>query len=207
MQLTFAGTAGQYLALYVSEAAGGISSAAITVLRPDGTTLTTGTLTTVPCNASCGYQVTGSTLVNMGPLPLSGTYTVLLQQTGSGSLGALAFTLSSPVTGTLSVGSTVNVSATLPGQPMQLSVGGVAGETLTLSISESSGAITSTTIRVLNPSGIIIASGTLDTTYCGVCGGYSGNVSINIGTLTVSGTYPIIIQQSSPGTGTLSFTL
>jgi len=48
MQLTFTSTAGQYLALSVVEpgtASSSIQSANITVLNPDGTTLTTGTFT------------------------------------------------------------------------------------------------------------------------------------------------------------------
>ena len=93
-QATFVGTAGQYINLGVSESAGGISVATVTILNPNGTSLTSGTLS--PVFTINGYW--GAVNLKPAALPTAGTYTVLVQHTTSGA-GNLNLTLSSPLTG------------------------------------------------------------------------------------------------------------
>jgi hypothetical protein len=57
----------------------------VTVLKPDGTQLVTGTFSSggasYDFDATCSGQVSGTTSLNLGTLPLTGTYQILLQQT------------------------------------------------------------------------------------------------------------------------------
>jgi YD repeat-containing protein len=210
MQLTFAGNAGQYRSLAVSEpgsSSSTIQGASITVLNPDGTQLTTGTLT-----ATCGFTGcfwSGSALVNMGPLPATGTYTVLIQQTVRAS-GALSIALSTPGIATLTANGAVTPISVTNGQSLQPTFVGTAGQYLSLAVSEpgsSSSTIQGANITVLNPDGTALKTGTFTAT-CGFTGcTWTGSALINMGPLPSSGTYSVLIQQTTATSGALSLTL
>lgn len=198
---TFDATANQYLTLAASET--GLSGVTITVLNPDGTTLTSGSMTASACggtNTSCAF--------NLGPLPFGGTYKVVAQQTGTGS-GTLTLTLSSPVMAALTIGSAAGVTASIPGQAMQLTLTGSAGQFLSLGVAEQEwGEITGATVTVLSPDGSMLGTSQFAPNYCGGfgCSGYSGAAVINIGPLLMDGTHTILVQQANAGSGTLIFT-
>ena len=210
-------SAGQYASFALAESLsnpGRINAAAITVLRPDGTILSNGTLATSfdgcssnPCLGATGYY--GSTVVNIGPLPESGTYSFLVQQTGTGSLdtGTLSMTLSPVLTGTLAVNSATNVGLGSPGQGLMYSFAGTAGQYLTLGLLESNDNIPGAVVAVFNPDGTVLGTGAMTTTSCTgtgcPSGPYSGTGVVSLGTLPMTGTYTVLVLQISAGTGTL----
>jgi YD repeat-containing protein len=80
--LTFNATATGYVSLAASESNGGVFSASFKILMPDQTQLTTSTINF--CSGTCGN---GSGVVSVGPLPETGTYSAVVQQTGSSGTG------------------------------------------------------------------------------------------------------------------------
>jgi len=208
VNVPFDATTGQYLSLVISEGGDGVAGATVIVLKPDGSTLTTGTFTGSTCSGAAlgctGYY--GSTLLNLGPMPTGGTYTVVVQQVGSGS-GTITLTLSAPVTAALTVGTQSSVTAALAGQAMQLTFTAAAGQYVSLGTSEGSDQIAGASLTILSPDGSVLTSGSFAPIYCGGlgCSGYSGSSVINMGPLSMSGTYTVLVQQSTGGTGTLTF--
>jgi YD repeat-containing protein len=216
LQYSFSGLAGQYMALSVAESQGQINSAVIAVLAPDGSLLSTGALVTTSAGSG---TFSGSTVLNMGPLPTTGNYSVYVLQSGTSTgaaTGSLSVTLTTPLTGALATsGATANPAITLPGQGLQYTFAGTAGQYLSVGLAENVDQITSATVTILNPDGSLLANGNLTTAtvYNALAGiaGYSGSVVMNIGPLLASGTYTILVQQIGGGgaanTGTLSLTL
>lgn len=209
IEMTFSGTQGQYESLAVQESAGGaIPTANVTVLNPNGSVLTTGTLTTTgSCSELTCAGYSGSSVVNIGPLPATGTYTVLVQQV-TGTTGGLTLTLAAAVTGSLN--SSSNFTAALPGQSLALSFNGSPGQYLGLGVQETYDNLPGASIKILNPDGTVLNTGTFTTTTCygfGCPGVYSGTGQVNIGPLQQTGTYTVLIQQTAAGTGGLEVIL
>jgi hypothetical protein len=127
-------------------------------------------------------------------LPVSGTYTYLIDPAGSstGEATASAYDVVD-VTGTLTVGDpAVPVSLTTPGQNATLTFSATAGQQATVRIS--SNAINGVTVKLLNPSGVVLTSV--------VSSAASFNLSTQ--TLTVSGTYTVLINPIFANTGSIS---
>ena len=226
MLLTFTGNAGQQMALAISENGGSIAAAGINVLAPNQSSLVSGSFFPVqnsPCptgGQGCTPNGTynGSGVLNLGALPASGTYSVLVQQPTDGN-GTLSFTLSTPVLATLAIGgSTVSPSATFPGQEMLLTFTGASGQRLALTTSENGATIAGANIAVLTPAPQSqIASSTFSPVQNSPCptggqgctpnGTYNGSSTLNFGPLSASGTYSVLVQQTAAGTGALSFSL
>ncbi|HZT02529.1 MAG TPA: IPT/TIG domain-containing protein, partial [Steroidobacteraceae bacterium] len=210
IDVTFQATAGQYLSLGISENQSGVSGATFKVLKPDGTTLTSSSFTGSTCGGGIGCSgYSGKAVINLGSLPMGGTYTVVVQQTGTGS-GTITLTLSAPVTKTLSVGTTSSVTASLTGQAMQLTFSGEAGQFISFAVSENQDLIPGATITVSNPNGSVLTTGSFSGQPCtpgGVgCTGITGTAVMNPGPLLMTGTYTILVQQTTGGSGTLTFT-
>jgi YD repeat-containing protein len=128
VSLSFDGSAGQYLALSAATTRSGIGSYTVSVLAPDGTHVTSGTLST-----SSG---TGSMVLNIGPLALGGTYSAIVQANGSGS-GVVTLTLSTPQTGVLATdGSSASAAIGIAGQGLLYSSALTAGQYLSFAVSE-----------------------------------------------------------------------
>ena len=212
MQLAFAGSSGQYLSLGIQEAQyDGISGAAITILKPDGSVLSTATFTATLCTGmGCGGYY-GNTVVNLGPLPATGTYNAVIQQNGAGT-GTLTLQLYSVLRSRHLVGGGTPSSAgvSLAGQSIIESLAGSAGQFFALGVSESDSGIAGASIALLAPDGSKLNTGTFVPTVCNGfgCSGYSGTGLVNMGPLSASGTYNIyFIQQTGGGTGSLTLTL
>jgi large repetitive protein len=146
-----------------------------------------GTLT--PACSNCG----SATDVPLGPLPASGTYTVLVQQTAGGAGAPVSILLSNSVGGALTAGTAQQVSLNM-GQPVQDTFTGTAGQYLGLSVSVSTASF-SGTITVLSPAGAVVAQGTL-TPACSNCGSAT---DVPLGPLPASGTYTVLVQQTAGG--------
>ena len=225
------GATNQYLTLVLQQNQCGVSgtvaiSGSFTVLKPDGTSLTTGTFagSNFPCTAG-GF---GTTVVNLEPLPQSGTYTIVFTPTSTGT-GTLTFAATSPtVAGPLVVNgaaTSVTIGQSPPAQGILVSFPGTAGQYLALTVSQnqvctSGGAVYGASLTVLQPDGAQLATGTFNSSsnseyntnnVCINNGQITGSTTLNLGPFPSSGTYQVLFQQKSPlnnvspGTATLAF--
>jgi hypothetical protein len=193
---SFTGTAGQYLGL--SASVSGNYNAQISILKPDGTPLMPqGTLSSYCVQGRCS----GSTIVNLGPLPTNGAYTILLQETSGGS-ATVSLSLAAPAGGSLTVNGPRQNASINSGQPILDTFSGVAGQSLSVTVSETSGRITGELVSVLDPGGVQVKQGTFSAG-CSTFG-CNGSLILTFGPLASSGTYTILLQQTDGTSGTLS---
>jgi hypothetical protein len=94
----------------------------------------------------------------------TGTYTIEVNG-GSGNVTATVYSITNNL-GTMSVGGPpVNFSDSIPGESPTYSFAGVAGESLTLTLSNSTYYCCSNTLSILNPDGSTLVSGLFYTSY------------------------------------------
>ena len=181
--LTFSGTTGQRVSLKASNST--IASGVLRILKPDGTQL-----------GSTGFSNTGGYL-DVLTLPVSGAYTVAVDPNGT-SLGSVLLTLYNvpqDVTGSIAPGGPgVTVSMTTSGQNAILTFSGSAGQRVSLAATGST--ISSATIRLLKPDGT-----TLTTT------GLTTSAFIDVQTLTMTGTYAVVVDPNGTAIGTVTLTM
>jgi hypothetical protein len=207
----FTGTAGQYYSLGILDGgASFIANANLTALNPDGSVLTYGLYGAIP--ATGHYYGVG--VLNLGPLPTSGAYSILIQQTGAIPKGtdidSLNLTLAQPVTGVLPVDGTTSSATVVRGQGILKTFSGTAGQTVSLTVAsgvtlpapQSPDGLSSAKITVLKPDGSTLTTGNYSATFSGGNNGsYQGTTTLNLGPLPVAGTYSILIQQTPALTG------
>ena len=183
-RLTFAGTAGQDWTLNLSAVTLSGSSPYLnyTVYRPDGTTQV---IAGSSCNAS-GYYCT----VEAYGLPVSGTYSIIVTPYPGASTGS--FTMkswaSSRVTGALTIGTANTYTSTVPGQVVQKTFSGTAGQQLGLSLSGFTTSVSGAQLYaiVLKPDGtqltsaVVTAAQTTPTAY-----------TLDLPVLPTTGTYTV----------------
>lgn len=193
---SFAGTAGQYVsASAVFSSAFANSTGTLAIVAPDGTTIASGVTST--CGGGCNPQG----VVSAGPLPTTGTYTVLFEQNPRAAAISGAFTLSVllPVTGALTNG-TSNSVLVAGGQGLEETFAGTAGQSMSVALQATgAGAPTNGTASILDPSGALVAS----TAFNGHTGLPTtlGNAVLNLGPLEVSGNYTVVLQQATSSAG------
>ena len=180
---TFTGTAGQWVNLGLTAVT--ISSSAVSMLKPDGTTLVSTTVST-----------SGGSLDPTTTLPTTGTYTIVVDPTGLAT-GNMTLTLTSPVTGTITLdGATVLVSLTKAGRTARYTFSGTSGQWLSLGLTPVT--IASSTVTLLKPDGTQLASTTV-----GTAGGGLEPPS----TLPTTGTYTIVVDPAGTNTGNITLKL
>lgn len=171
---TFAANAGSMLSIALSSSASGTT---YWLLDPNGDVVAGPT-------SSASY-------IETGPLALSGTYTLVTQNAAA----SMSATVSTPVTGSLTLGSTAGASLTLPGQAAQYSFSGSAGQYLSATVSEGSGPLQSGAVSIISSStGTVIASGTLNASCSS--NSCSGTTTLDFGPLAASDTYSLVVQPS-----------
>lgn len=181
---TFSGTAGQWVNLGLTAVT--ISSSAVSLLKPDGTTLVSTTIST-----------SGGSLDPTTTLPTTGTYTIVVDPTGLAT-GAMTLTLTSPVTGTITLdGASVPISLTKAGRTARYTFSGTSGQWLSLGLTAVT--ISSSTVTMLKPDGTTLAGPTT----VGTTGGGLEPPS----TLPTTGTYTIVVDPSGTNTGNITLTL
>jgi hypothetical protein len=188
--LTFAGIAGQRVSLKLSGVTIGGStccSAKVWILKPDGSSLVAGTL----FGTSGGF-------VDTKMLPASGTYTLVLDPQGMevGSATATLYDVSPDVTGSLTVGGPgANVSLGTPGQNALLTFSGAAGQRVSVrasAVTIGTSTCCSFVLSIKRADGVTVATATLGTN--------GGTVSA---TLSVAGTYSVLVDPQSASTGSV----
>jgi hypothetical protein len=189
--LSFAGTAGRRVSVKLSGVTIGSStccSAKVWLLKPDGSSLVGGTL----FGANGGF-------VDTKVLPVSGTYTLLLDPQGTemGSAAATLYDVPPDVAGTLTVGGpAVNVSLGTPGQNAMLSFAGTAGQRVTVRASNvtiGTSTCCSFVLSVKRPDGVLAGSTLLGTN--------GGTLSV---TLPIGGAYSVVLDPQGSNVGTLT---
>jgi len=184
-RLTFAGTAGQDLGLGIAGLAlspASITSANIAIYKPDANLL-----------ASAKCYVDGTQCgVNLSNLPVTGTYSVIVQP-ASGATGTLQAWLSRDATGTLASGTPFSLALARPGQNARLTFAGTAGALIALQVR---GVVTSPTgqgilVVVSNPDGSWL-------TYTHLTG--AGQTLVP-SPLPVTGTYTVFLEPEPAGKG------
>jgi len=184
-RLTFSGTAGQRVSLYVDTS----MRTNVYVYNPDGTTL--GTVVVNPGGTTPPFMDTKT-------LPATGTYTILvdpvLDRTGSVTL--TLYDVPPDVTGTLTFGTPFTVTITTPGQNAQLTFSGTAGQRVSLKLGST--AIRITNVTVTNPDG---------TTLVAADAGTGEKLAPDATTLAQTGTYTVRLDPSGADTGSREVTL
>jgi YD repeat-containing protein len=180
---TFTGTAGQWVNLGLSSVS--ITSSTISLLKPDGTTLVSNTISTA------GGSVDPTTA-----LSTTGTYTIVVDPVSTYT-GSMTLTLSAAQTGSMTLdGSSVALSLTRIGQTARYTFSGTTGQWVSLGLT--SVTITTATVTLLKPDGTSLAS-----TSVGTSGGGLEPPS----TLPTTGTYTIVVDPAGIYTGNITLTL
>ena len=181
---TFDGTAGQWVNLGLTGVT--ITSSNVSMFKPDGST---------PL-ASTGIGTAGGSLDPVTALPETGTYTNVVDPAGL-STGAMTLTLTSPLTGTITVdGASIPISLIKAGQTARYTFSGTSGQWVSLGLT--SVTTTSSLVKLLSPSGTQLAA---------VSVGTSGGGLEPPGALPATGTYTIIVDPASTYTGNITLTL
>ncbi len=180
----FQGTAGRRVSLTL--AAGGISSGTVTLLRPNGTALST---------ASIGA---GGGFVDAVSLPVDGSYTVVADPSGA-AVGTVTLRLyevpaDTTATGVLGgAGSTVSTS--VPGQNAVLSFSSTAGRRISIRVAGTG--LPTTRLDLRQPNGSLVA-----TFYVSTGGGF-----MDTRALPSAGDYTLSIDPSGGSTVSMTVTL
>jgi YD repeat-containing protein len=182
-RVTFSGTTGQRVSLRGSNVTI-LGTTAMTILKPDGTTLTT----TNASSSAGGW-------IDPAQLPVTGTYTIVVDPSSfnTGSMTLTLYDVPADPTGSVTVGgSALSVTTTVPGQNATVTFSGTSGQQVTVHVTSNTMGIV--TVKLLKPDGA-----TLTTTS-------SGNTSFNLATqtLSVTGTYTISIDPIGANIGSMN---
>jgi YD repeat-containing protein len=185
-RLTFSGTQGQRVSLGITGVT--ISSSTVTIQNPSG-----GTVATI----SSG---TGGAFIDAQTLPVTGTYTILLDpsSTNTGSATLQLYDVPSDDAGTITPGDApITVTSSVPGQNQRLTFNGTFGQRV--SINASANSIPGTTSVVLvKPDGTNVTSMNVS---------FNSTGYMDAQTLPVTGTYTVLVNPSSTNNGSMTVKL
>ena len=182
--MVFDGTVGQRVSIGFSGVT--IPQFSPSVYRPDGLSMT-------PTTSFLG---TSGGSVDLTVLPMTGTYTIFLDPTGTNT-GNVTVTASTELTGTITPGgAAVPIAITRIGQNARYTFTGTAGQTVSAGLTAST--IASGNVSLIKPDG----------TTLGVAAPFStSGGAIDSQVLPTTGTYAILIDPSSTNTGNVTLTL
>jgi hypothetical protein len=219
---TFTGSIGQPVYFLVSQTNGGITDATYTVRSPSGAVIWTRTIVgsclaygCIPGNSFICTNTAApcdmGSMATIPPLTEAGTYTVTFIQASrswnpNAGLGTIDIKGVPPVTGSATVnGPATTLSFSTGPHPMQVGFAASTGQNLRVTVSGTNTPIMGNgTVWVLSPSGVTVATRTYQFSPGGGGGGPSGQVVLNTGVLTESGTYSVVVESNANG-GTLNF--
>ena len=183
VRLTFSGTLNQRVSVKMTSTA--ITSGSVALLKPDGSTLASSTISS------------SGAFVDVQTLPVAGTYTVLVDPAGS-VVGAVTTNLYNvnDFSGTITPnGAAVPVNLTVPGQNGKLTFTGAALDRISVNLTSST--ISAATVKLVKPDASVLASTTI-----GTSGG-----SIPTQVLSVGGTYSVVVDPTGAATGSVTVTV
>lgn len=190
VNLTFAGIQGQRISLSAAGVAfTGGNYMAISILKPDGTTLVIDNF------------VSGADFIDVQTLPVSGTYAILVDPVNAALVTATLTLYAVPpdTTSTITAGdASVSVATTVPGQSANLTFAGTVGQRISLlvtGVTVTGGFTNQVNVLILKPDGTTLAS------LCCV----SSNDFIDTQSLPASGTYTVRFHpiNGAVGSGTV----
>jgi hypothetical protein len=185
-RMTFAGTAGQRVSLKMKFVATSCCTANISILKPDGSLFV----------SPIGVGAT-ETFIDAKTLPVTGTYTIVVdpQGTATGTATLTLYAIPGDVTATITAGGPLaTVTTTAAGQNARLTFSGTAGDGIVLGIGPTCCA---TTVSILKPDGTTLVS----PKSFGTAG---GKVYTR---LTVTGTYTIVVDYQASALGSVTLQL
>jgi subtilisin family serine protease len=192
-KLSFDGGAGRQVSLLLSGVTIGsscCSESAVSIVKPDGTTL-----------ASMNVGKNGG-FIDPKLLLLGGPYTIVVDPGGSatGQMTLTLYDVPPDPTGTITLGGApVTMATTVPGQNAKLSFDGAAGQQVSLLLSAvtiGSSCCSGIVVSIVKPDGTTLALKSI-----GRNGGVFG------AQLSVAGTYAIVVNPAGPVTGSITLTL
>ena len=195
-RLTFEGAAGQRVSLKITDVTIGTSccsSAKVSILRPDGSTL-----------VAPAYFGTNGGFLDTRTLGVNGTYTIVIdpQAGAAGSATLTLYDVPPDQVGTIAPGgSDGTVTTTVPGQNARLTFAGAAGRQVSLALTDVSiglSCCSSAKVSILKPDGTnLVAPAPFG----------SNGEFVDTRLLPVSGTYTIVVDPQSNATGSATLTL
>ena len=194
-KLTFTASSGQRISLEMTDVTVGTSSccsAKISILRPNGSSLVSGT-----------FVGTNGGFVDTKSITITGTHTILVDPQGAatGSITLRLHDVPPDLGGALSIGGApLSFTMGTPGQNAKVTFSGTAGRTVTLtagSVTIGTSGCCSTMVSILRPDGTRLVS----PTYVGTNGR-----SLTT-TLPATGTYAVVVDPQGAATGGITLTL
>ena len=160
-----------------------LTSSAITLYKPDGTSWTSTSVTSSGGSGSLDQPTA---------LPPTGTYTVRVNPTGAAT-GVVTLTLSSEVTGTVTINDpAMPVTLARPGQNGRVTFSGTSGQQVTVRVTGNT--VGNVTINVYRPDGSYLTAG----------GSAAASFNLTTTTLPTTGPYTITINPTTTTTGSLN---
>jgi len=179
--LVFDGTVGRKVSLVGSAVT--ITSGSLSINNPNGTALTVA----VGINPSAGY----SGYLEVPTLPVTGTYTILVQTSSSGSL-TLNLYDATDLQGTITPGGPSVTVTTVPGQNENLTFSGTLGQQIGINLTN--GSYSSCNMTLYDPTGAIATGSS--------CSGATNSVAPF--TLVKNGTYKMLIDPQLAASGSVT---
>ena len=180
--VSFPGTAGQVVSVDLSGGTFGTYDAGVTLRAPDGSTVVSESY----CGTSCAF--------NALTLPTSGTYTVLVDPTGTtlGAITARVYDLpNDAVANTTPGGAAVSVTTTVPGQNAVVSFPVAAGQRVAVQLSGGTFGSSEAAVTWRRPDGSTVGSNTSCGTSC----------FLDTTTLSTAGTYTLLVDPKGTVVG------
>lgn len=189
-RVVFEGTAGQRVGLVMSGVT--ISSSAVSILNPDGSNLVAPT----SVNTSGGF-------ISSSPLPATGTYTILIDPSGTnvGSMTLRLVSVPPDVTGTITPGGPpVTVTTVGAGQRGLLTFSGTTGQRISLKVSgvALTGGGNTVDVSIKKPDDVTLAS---------ISSISSSGAFFDLQTLPATGTYTVLVDPRDTSYGSTTLTL
>ncbi len=185
-RLTFTATAGQRVALNITNST--YASSSVSILKPDGVT-----------SLGSVLPLGGSGFIDTKTLAVAGTYTVLVdpKTTATGGLTLTLYDVPPDVTVPIVAGGApVSVATTGPGQNARLTFTASAGQRVSVKITGST--YTGVTVSILKPDGV---------TSLGSVTPLGGAGFLDTKTLAAAGTYTVLVDPKTTAVGGLTLTL
>jgi hypothetical protein len=184
-RVTFTGGAGEVLSLNVSAVT--ILSGTVSILRPDGTQLTSKTFTS------------SGVFVDVPALPVAGTYTIVFDPASTLVGGATLKLVDVPtdIVGAITQnGASVPLTISTPGQNARLMFSGTAGESVSVLVSGLT--ITSGFVSILRPDGTTLAIKPFNA---------PTSAFVDRAQLPSTGTYTVFVDPSGASVGAATVSL